>query len=50
MNLIDKMFKHQIDAAQYALRLFGVADGEQSSSGTALLMSMVTGKTLPCPI
>ena len=46
MNLIDKMFSHQIDAAQYALRLFGVADGEQSSSGAALLMSMGTGKTL----
>lgn len=46
MNLIDKMFSHQIDAAQYALRLFGVTDGEQSSSGAALLMSMGTGKTL----
>lgn len=39
-------YRHQQEAFDFVCRLFGLTDGQQRSSGAALLMEMGTGKTL----
>ena len=46
MPVKAKPFRHQQEAFDFVCRLFGLTDGQQRSSGAALLMEMGTGKTL----
>lgn len=46
MPVKAKPYRHQQEAFDFVCRLFGLTDGQQRSSGAALLMEMGTGKTL----
>ena len=46
MPVKAKPYRHQQEAFDFVCRLFGLTDGQQRSSGVALLMEMGTGKTL----
>lgn len=46
MPVKAKPYRHQQEAFDFVCKLFGLTDGQQRSSGAALLMEMGTGKTL----